>query len=318
MMPDARVHRVVCEATAAAPPGVLYALIADVSRWPLLFPSFVHVEQLDFDGTRERLRIWAVVGDTVASWVSSRRLDAGRRCVEFRQDVPAEPLESMTGLWTVEPLGDGSKVTLECAFVVGGDAPDDVARVHRITHAGKRAQLDRLVWLAERWARLDRLTLRVEEAVHVKAPAELLLDFLHRAEAWPGELPHVRTLEVSEDTPGVQVMSIGSLAADGSARRTKSVRICFPGAGLIVYKHTETLPLLAAYTGEVSIEPDESGVNLVSRHQALLDEEAITPHLGESAGLAEAAEHMREELSRFGRLVLDQAVRSATSAVRVL
>ncbi|MDV6287055.1 aromatase/cyclase [Streptomyces sp. UP1A-1] len=174
--------------TAPAPSGVLYGLIADATVWPLFFPPSVHVEQLDFDGTRERLRMWAVAGDRISSWVSHRRLDVGQRQVEFRQERPSAPVETMTGLWTVEPLGDGSRVTLEHAFTVIGDAPADAAWTERVTRANSRAQLQRLAWLAERWTRLDDLVMSFEDTVRVNVPAELVFDFLYRAGDWPDDL----------------------------------------------------------------------------------------------------------------------------------
>ena len=77
----------------------------------------------------------AIAGGAVTSWASARHLDAGRRRVEFRQELPVGPLESMSGLWTVEPLGTGSKVIPEHTLTIADDAPDDVARVDRITRA---------------------------------------------------------------------------------------------------------------------------------------------------------------------------------------
>ncbi|MDT0612735.1 aromatase/cyclase [Streptomyces lancefieldiae] len=293
--------------TAPAPAGVLYGLIADATVWPLFFPPCVHVEQLDFDGTRERLRMWALAGDRISSWVSRRRLDVGQRRVEFRQELTSAPVESMTGVWTVRPFGDVSRVTLEHAFTVAGDAPADVAWVERVTRANSRTQLDRLAWLAERWTRLDDLTVTFEDTVRVKAPAELILDFLHRTADWPEDLADTRPLTVLEDTPGVQVLTLDGRSATG----TEAVRISFPGAGRIVHKHTRTSGPLAAYTGEWSVEPDESGVNVTVRHNVLLGDDAVGP--GESA-----ARRACDELGRAGRRVLDHAARHASGVVRVL
>lgn len=317
-MPDARVHRSVSEVTASAPADVLYGLIADPTQWPLFFPHFVHVEQLDFDGTQERLRVWAIAGDRVTSWVSRRRLDVGRRRVEFRHDHPAAPAQSMSGVWTVQPLGDRSKVTFDCTFTVAGDAPADAAWLEQAVRVNSRAQLDALAELAERWTRLDDLVLSFEDTVRIKGPAELIFDFLYRARDWPGELPHVQTLEVVEDVPGVQVMSMGSLSTDGSAHSTESVRICFPGAGRIVYKQTRTSPLLVAHTGEWSVDPDESGVDVTARHSVLLREEGIESVLGAGTSREAAGRHVREALGQAGLLVLQHAVQHAVSSVRVL
>lgn len=305
-----------CEVAASAPADVVYGLIADSAQWPLFFPAVVHVEQLDFDGTRERLRMWSLAGDTVVSWVSDRLLDVGRRRIEFTHERPVAPVRSMSGVWTVQPLGDRSLVTLECSFSVDGDGP--VAWVEQVTRDNSRAQLDALAELAERWRRLDDLVLSFEDTVRVKGPAELLFDFLYRAPDWPGELPHVHRAEVVEDQPGVQLLSMGSISVDGGAHSTESVRICFPSAGRIVYKQTQTVPLLAAHTGEWSVEPDESGVDVTSRHTARIREEAVEQVLGEGATTADARQYLRDALGRAGVQVLEHAAQHATSAVRVL
>ncbi|WP_411107584.1 aromatase/cyclase [Streptomyces sp. cmx-4-9] len=314
-MSDARVHHTVHEATAAAPAGVLYGLIADATQWPLFFQPCVHVEQLDFDGTRERLRMWATANGKIKSWVTSRRLDVERMRVEFTQDVPAAPTDSMSGVWTVESLGDRSRVTLEHTFTVPGDDPADVAWVKEAIRANSRAQLRQLT---APWAQLGELVLSFEDTVRINAPAELIFDFLYRAADWPGALPHVRELELTEEQPGVQVMRMGSLSIDGSAHSTESVRICFPAAGRIVYKQTETSPLLAAHTGEWSVEPDESGVDVTARHQVLLRAEAIEQVLGEGTDTAAAGRHVRDALGQAGLSVLRHAAQHAAGAVRVL
>ncbi|MEU6407078.1 aromatase/cyclase [Streptomyces sp. NPDC046985] len=316
-MSEARVHRTVHEVTAAAPAGVLYGLIADATRWPLFFPPCVHVEQLDFDGTRERLRMWATAGGAVKSWISRRRLDVQRLRVEFVMDVPAAPARSMSGVWTVEPLGDRSRVTLEHSFTVDGDDPAGVAWLEEVTAANSGSQLGRLAEIARLWTRLDDLVRSFEDTLRVDAPAELVFDFLYRAEAWPAELPHVLRLGLVEDEPGVQRMSMGSMSLDGATHSTESVRICFPGAQRIVYKQTRTSPLLAAHAGEWCIEPDGGGVRLTARHHVLLDEDGVDRVLGVGVGAVAAGRHVRDALGEAGLSVLRYATRHALGAVRL-
>ncbi|NEB13857.1 cyclase [Streptomyces coelicoflavus] len=293
--------------TVPAPGGVLYGLIADATVWPLFFPPCVHVEQLDFGGTRERLRMWAVMDGRISSWVSHRHLDAGRRRVEFRQERPSAPVETMTGVWTVLPFGDGSRVTLEHAFTVVGDAPADVAWTERVTRANSRAQLRRLAWLAERWTRLDDLVVTFEDTVRAKVPAETVLDFLYRAGDWPDDLVDARPLTVREDTPGIQVLSLDGRSATGR----EAVRISFPGAGRLVHKHTRTSGPLAAYTGEWTVEPRPgAGFDVTVRHDVLLDDDAGPD--------GDAARGACDEVGRAGRRLLEHAVRHAHEAVRVL
>ncbi|WP_406397676.1 aromatase/cyclase [Streptomyces sp. NBC_00879] len=318
-MSDTRVHRTSHRVEVAAPAGVLYGLIADTVRWPLFFPPSIHVEQLEFDGTHERLRIWATANGSVASWTSVRSLDPELRRVDFRQQVPASSVEAMGGTWIVEARGgDRSQLTLLHDFVVPGDAAETVAWVQRATDTNSRAQLDSLKDMAERWTRLDDLVLLFEDSVRVNGPAELVYDFLYRAGDWPELAPHVRRVGLTEQAPGVQVMSMDASGADGAIHTTESVRICFPHAGRIVFKQTAPPALMAAHTGEWSVEPDATGVTVTAQHQVVLNEADIEPVLGEGAGLASARRRVREDLGRAGALMLALAKQHAESAVRVL
>ncbi|MFF9778205.1 aromatase/cyclase [Streptomyces sp. NPDC013978] len=314
-----RVHRTTHEVTVAAPAGVVYGMVSDAVRWPLFFPPNVHVEQLEFDGDSERLRMWAVANDQVRSWTSRRLLDPGRRRVEFRQELPAAPVQSMGGTWIVDALGaDRSRLTLLHEFTVADDAPDDVAWVQRATDTNSRAELDNLRSLAERWGRLDELVLSFEDSVRVNGPSELVYDFLYRIGDWPELVPHVSRLDFTEDEPGVQVMSMDTRTADGSSHTTESVRVCFPHAGRIVYKQTATPLLMSAHTGEWSVVPDETGVTVYSQHSVVLREENITRVLGEDADVARARRYVREALGHNSTATLELAKQHAESAVTVL
>jgi aromatase len=314
-----RVHRTTHEVTVAAPAGVVYGLISDAVRWPLFFPPNVHVEQLEFDGDSERLRMWALANGQVRSWTSRRLLDPGRRRVEFRQELPATPVEAMGGSWIVDALGPGrSRLTLLHDFTVADDDPDDVAWVRRATDTNSRSELDNLRRLAERWGRLDELVLSFEDSVRVNGPAELAYDFLYRIGDWPELVPHISRLDFTEDEPGVQVMSMDTRTADGATHTTESVRVCFPHAGRIVHKQTATPTLVAAHTGEWSVVPDETGVTVYSQHSVMLCEENITRVLGQDADIAGARRHVREALGRNSTATLELAKKHAESAVTVL
>lgn len=310
-------HHTTHEVTVAAPAGVVYGLIADAAQWPLYFPPNVHVEQLDFDGTRQHLRMWATANGSVKSWTSRRVLDAAARRIDFRQEVPAEPLTSMAGTWVVEPLSPSQcRLTLLHDFTVAGDDAADVAWVERATDTNSRAELANLKQLAEGWTLLDDLVLSFNDSVRVDGPAELVYEFLHRVRDWPRLVPHVSRLDVTEDEPGIQVMSMDTLTADGNSHTTESVRVCFPHAGRIVYKQTATPLLMAAHTGEWSIEEDGHGVLATSHHGVLLRPENITRVLGADAGIPECRRYVREALGRNSTATLHLAKRYAESFVR--
>ncbi|WP_030870408.1 aromatase/cyclase [Streptomyces sp. NRRL F-2747] len=313
-----RVHRLVHETEVAAPAGVVYGLIADPVQWPLYFPPNVYVERLEFDGVNERLRMWATANGRVKSWTSRRVLDAAARRIEFRQEVPAAPLSAMTGTWIVEPLGaERSRLVLLHDFSVAGDRAEDVEWVERATDTNSRAELGNLARLGERWGRLDDLVMSFEDTVRVDAPPELVYAFLERAERWPELLPHVSRLELTEpeELPGVQVMAMDTLTADGSAHTTESVRVCFPAAGRIVYKQTRTPALMSAHTGAWTVTGGAYGSTVTSRHGVVLREEAVAGVLGASADLAAARRYVREALGRNSTATMTHAKRYAESAL---
>ncbi|MEV8536682.1 aromatase/cyclase [Streptomyces sp. NPDC051211] len=318
-MSGPRVHRLSYAVDVAAPAGVVYALIADTTQWPLFVPPSIHVERLDFDGVRDRFRIWATANGSVSSWLSRRTLDACARRIDFRQELPAAPLLAMGGSWTVEELGpDRSRLLLSHEYEVAADRPGDAEWVRRATDTNSLAELAQLKDTAERWGRLDGLLLAFEDAVRVKGPAQLVYDFLYGIADWPGRVPHVARAEVTEDSPGVQMVSMDTRTGDGRQHHTESVRICFPYAGRIVHKQTRPPALLAAHAGEWSLLPDETGVTAVAQHRVLLREEAVERELGRGATLADARAHVREALGRASLSTLELARRHAESAVRML
>jgi uncharacterized membrane protein len=311
---DNRTHTV----HVAAPAGVVYALIADAVKWPLFFTPSVHVEQLEFDGERERLRIWCLMDGRLKSWTAWRQLDPVRRTVEFRQELPASPFRSLSGLLSVRPDGPhGTELELRYDFSVSEDSLADESRVAAIAAHNAAAELANLRAVAERWTRLDDLVVSFEDSMHINGPAELVYNFLYRAEDWPELVPHVTRVDLAEDVPGVQHMTVETLTEYG-AHTTDSVRICFPHAERILYKDTSTSPLVAAHTGEWSVVPDERGVTVLAQHSVVLSDEGIATGPGEHASLAHARRYVRESLGRNCQVLLTHAKKYAESAVRML
>ncbi|MDG9720160.1 aromatase/cyclase [Streptomyces sp. DH24] len=313
-----RVGRATRKIKVAAPAGVVYALIADASKWPLYFSPNVHVERLEFDGERERLRMWCIMDGPLKSWTTWRHLDPVERRVEFRQELPVSSLHAPGGVLSVREEGPhDTELRLRYDFSVTDDLPDDVTWGERGADRYSRTQLADLKHFAEQWTRLDELMLSFEDSIRIKGPAELAYDFLYRAADWPELVPHVTRVGLTEDTPGVQRMTMQTLNEYG-AHSTESVRICFPHAGRIVWKQTATPELLAAHTGEWSVVPDETGVTVAARQNVVLREDHITAVLGEHAGLTDARRYAREALGNHCLALLSLAKLHAESAVRML
>ncbi|MGX1915411.1 aromatase/cyclase [Streptomyces phaeochromogenes] len=317
-MSGERVDRATHHIRVAAPAGVVYAVLADAAKLPLYLSPSVHVERLESDGERERLRMWCLVDGQLKSWISWRHLDPVKRRIEVRQEPPASPLDSMDGVFGVRGEGpNDTELELLYGFSVTDDLPEDVAWVERAADLTARAQLADLKSCAERWTRLDELVLSFEDSVRINGPAELAYDFLYRAGDWPDLVPHVTRVDLAEDAPGVQRMTLQTLTGHGS-HTTESVRICFPHAGRIIYKQTAPPALLAAHTGEWLVVPDETGVTVTAKQNVVLREENITAVLGEGAGPARARQHVRQELGQDCLALLALAKQHAESAVRML
>lgn len=298
----------------AAPAGVVYGLLADAPRWPVLLPSHVHVERMDFDGSREELRVWDVRADHVRSSVTRRVLRPRTRSIDFEQHDVVLPGAPTSGTWTVEP--DGAARSLVTLRHDRAPAPGETAGA---LDADVRAELDLVRESAGQWEKLDELLLSFENSVHVDGPSEVVYDFLYRIEDWVDLIPHVEWAAVTEDQPGVQVAALDTSDGDGGRTvTTETVRLCFPHAGRIVHKETVTPDLLAAHSGEWYLVPDANGVRVVSAHHVMLREEAVETVLGEGALLVDARRHVREWFGRTDTEALNLARWHAESAVRRL
>ncbi|MFE1288218.1 SRPBCC family protein [Streptomyces sp. NPDC058751] len=321
-------HRARHTVEVAAPAGVVYGLLADAPRWPLLLPSCVHVERIDFDGTEENLRLWDLGHGRVRSRLVRRVLRAGERRIEFwRQDAPPPGapasgtrgdapafLGPACGTWSVEPDGAG-----RCLLTLRQDRPPVSGQGPETLHEEVRAELAALREAAERWDRLDELLLSFEDSAYVAGPPELAYDFLYRIEDWAGLVPHVEHAEATEHQPGVQEAIVHTCAPDtGRTSVSRAVRLCFPAAGRIVHKQTAVPQPLAAHCGEWYLEPDENGVLVVRAHQVMIEESAVEAVLGAGARLVDARRHVREQLGRSSTEILDLARWHAESAVRRL
>ncbi|MFE3590609.1 SRPBCC family protein [Streptomyces niveus] len=314
-----RVYRTSHELEIGAPAGVVYGLIADAERWPLFLPGTVHVEVLEFDGCEERLRVWAAAHGTTHCWTSRRVLDAAERRISFRYEGRSGPVRAIDGVWRVEERGTAAcRLVLTHGFTVTADAHGGAAPTVGAVDSGIRAALERLRSPAERWAELDGLVLAFEDMTRVKGPAELVYDFLYRVGEWPDVVPHVARVELTEDEPGVQRLTLDTHDTDGALRSTTSVRLCFPHAGRIVHTDTATSALVAARTCEWQIVPDTRGVSVVCRQAVVVRDEAVEQVLGPGTGLTEARRLLREDFGRHALAVLDLARARAEQAVRTI
>lgn len=106
----------------------VYDAIKNISIWPLIFPPCESVKIESFENNIEIVRITAKTKNKSFSWLSKRIHIDKDNCVEFEQLEPATPLSYMSGAWTVQSIGDCSRVFLThefrvkpqvCKFIIG-------------------------------------------------------------------------------------------------------------------------------------------------------------------------------------------------------
>jgi aromatase len=289
----------------AAPPEVPFQIIADVTRWPYLFTPTVHAERVRGDHAEEIIQIWAFADDKVRTWTSLRRLDPAALRVTFEQQKSVPPVSSMGGSWQMLPAADGgTRVVLGHDFAAIGDDEAQADWIESVVDRNSGAELAGLKAAAE--LDLDELLFSFDDTVTINGTAEAVYDYLYRCDLWPERLPHVASLLLVEDEPGVQVMTMDTQAPDGSTHTTKSVRICF-GPREIVYKQTVLPKVMAAHTGSWKVKPVAGGVEVTSRHTVLLRPETFTALIGPAATAADARRLVRHSLGTNSRTTLQHA-----------
>jgi aromatase len=319
-MPSHQAHVAEYAISVAAPAGVVYGLLADPLRWPVLFPSYVHVERIDGDASHELLHVWDMASDRLRALHVRRHLRARTRTIETERIDPATQQVTGRGVWRVTSDGDGGSVlTLRREL---GTPPCPAPWAGADTAAQTldmevRARLGEVKALAERWERLDELLLAFLDSVHTTGPPELVYDFLQRIEDWPDLVPHIEWTDVSTDAPGVQIVDIDSAAWDGGDTVTSgAVRLCFPAAGYIVHKDVVSPGILAGHTVQWALLPDGPGLRAVCTHSVLLREEALASFLGAGATLTDARHEVRTGLGQASAEILGLAKWHAESALR--
>ncbi|MEV3932791.1 MULTISPECIES: aromatase/cyclase [unclassified Streptomyces] len=303
--------RVDVEHTVAVPaaPAVVFDLLADVEKWPLIFPPTVHarfLERAPDGGGPERLQLWATANGGVRTWTSRRLVDPARRRISFGQDRPKAPIAAMGGEWTVRSAGAGSEVVLAHSYAAVGDDADTLGWLEKAVDGNSRAELASLAEAArEKEAGMDT-SFTFRDSLHIEGTAAAAHAFLDRAEHWVERLPHVARVELTEPAPGVQVLEMDTRTSDGSSHTTRSVRIC-QAPRSIHYKQLITPALLRVHTGSWLLTEDARGVTAVAEHSVVLETAAVTRVLGPDATVQQARTFVREALGRNSSATLRRA-----------
>ncbi|MFJ4367799.1 aromatase/cyclase [Streptomyces chartreusis] len=298
--------------TVQAPATEVYRLLAEVENWPRLFPPSVYVEYLEREGHQERIRIWATANGEAKSWTSRRDLDPEALRITFHQEVSAPPVAEMSGTWIVEALGEQeTRLRLLHSYRAVDDDPEGLKWIDEAVDRNSSEELPGVKAGLEEATRTAELTLSFEDSVRVEGSAKDLYDFVNEADRWTERLPHVSTVTLTEDTPGLQVLRMDTRAVDGSTHTTESVRVCFPHQR-IAYKQTTLPALMTLHTGHWTFRTDEDGtVTATSQHTVVLNPDNITRVLGADAAVPEARKFVRDALGANSRATLEHAKRYA-------
>lgn len=295
--------------TVLAPAAKVYSLIADVAQWPRMFPPTVFAEQVELSGDTERIRIWATANGEAKNWTSRRKLDPAALRIEFRQEVSTPPVAAMGGTWIIVPLSDSScKVRLLHDYRAVDDDQEKLAWIDRAVDTNSHAELAALKTNVERDGS-DRV-MSFTDSVRIAGSAKDVYDFLNEADRWEERLPHVASVSLREDSPGLQILEMNTLTKDGSTHTTKSVRVCFPHSR-IVYKQTVLPALMDLHTGYWQLDEDADGVTATSQHTVVVNTDNITKILGPDADLAQARTFIRKALGGNSGATLEHAKRYA-------
>jgi aromatase len=298
-------HRTLHTLDIAAPPEVVYGLIEDVSRWPVIFGPTVHVRSLERDSTTERFQLWATVAGEVKTWTSRRVHDKARLRIDFRQERSQPPIASMGGTWEFQPLdGGGCRVLLHHDFTATDESV--VEGLIEAVNVNSERELAATARVAELGHPVEDLIFTFEDVLTLPGKAADVFTFIDRADLWPDRLPHVGRVELTETKRGIQDMEMETVTSDGSSHTTRSIRLCFPNEQ-IVYKQLVPPALLIGHSGAWEMTERDGETVVVARHMVAIQPTAIPKILGPGKDVADASEFLRGALGANSRTTLTHA-----------
>ncbi|MGH4025633.1 MAG: aromatase/cyclase [Pseudonocardiaceae bacterium] len=292
----------------AASREVLYGLVADVTRWPVIFGPSLHVRYLQRSDTTERFQLWARVNDEVRTWTSRRTQDARAFSISFEQERSPAPITSMGGEWRFNAL-PGGRTEAVLKHQYSADSTADVEWIGTAVDRNSEEELAALGRVAELGYPMGELIDTFDDVVAIAGTAADAYDFIYRSDLWPERLPHVGGVRLVENMPGIQDMEMDTITVDGTSHSTRSIRLCFPGES-IVYKQLKPPRLLFGHSGAWSFADAADGSDrtlVTARHTVAIDPVAAREVLGAESTLADVRTYLREALGGNGRATIAHA-----------
>ena len=131
----------------------------------------------------------------------------------------------MSGTWVIEPQGEQTRLRLLHTYRAIDDDPQGLEWIEQAVDRNSKAELPSLKANVELATRTAELALSFVDSVTVDGAAKDVYDFINDAGRWTERLPHVASVALTEDTPGLQVLRMDTLTKDGSSHTTESVRV---------------------------------------------------------------------------------------------
>jgi uncharacterized protein YndB with AHSA1/START domain len=142
----------------------------------------------------------------------------------------------------------------------------------------------------------------VEDVVLIHADLNMVYRFLWDPRRWPELNPHVRSVEVCDESDVQQRVRM-RLEADGRSVTTESIRRAEP-PHTIRYTQVQPPAFLREHSGVWECRQHPEGVQVSLTHSAVLDKDAALAFLGVQT-IDEARARVAELLSRNGRRTIE-------------
>ncbi|MEU6393850.1 aromatase/cyclase [Streptomyces sp. NPDC046939] len=282
------------EIVVSAPATAVYRLLAKVANWPRIFPSVVHVDQVEPLSRGERIRVWETMDGKVKTWTTTRVFDPYGLRIEFQEEEPGLP-GTVQGAWSIEPRS-ATESTVRVLRTCPTAGPAERAGALARAHERSRTELASLGPRLESAHAATTLTFSFTDTVHIDGAAEDVYDFIHDADRWQERLPHVARVRLAEDPSGLQTLEMDTRSADGSTHTTVSHRVTFPHHR-IAYRQFTLPALMTLHTGVWTFRDDDGGTAASSQHTVVLNTDNIAGVLGPDADVARARDYVRTALS---------------------
>lgn len=295
-------QRLIQRRMVRAPARALYRLVADATRWPVVFESTVHVDLLDHAWREEQFQHWALFDGDVTSWTTRRGLAPDELRITFRQQHTRPPIASLGGRWEFRPWPAGTaEVVLTRDVAAERDA--DLPHLLAVLEADGERDLDALALAAESGSGAGELVFDFAERMTCAEPPRKVYEFVHRADLWPERLAHVNRALLRTRPHGVQDLVTETATEDGRVYSARSIRLCFP-CERIVYKQLVLPPLMAGHSGEWIFEDGPDGTVVTARHTVAVNPAAVPEVLDAETSLAETKAYLRDMLGAQSRATI--------------